>query len=83
MAGIACYGPWALCHQTQGPKTLSPKYLKSQGPRVRGPEVLWIVGPRPSGPWDLKYSGLKVRGPKVRGPKAQGLMALEPLVNDW
>jgi len=36
MAGIACYRPWALCHQTLGPQTSSPKYLKSQGPKGRG-----------------------------------------------
>ena len=79
LAGIACYGPWALCHQTLGPQTLSPKYHKSQGPRGQGPVVLWILGPRPSGPWDLKYLGHKVRGPKVWGPRAQGLMALESI----
>ena len=71
--GLPVYGPWALCHQTLGPQTLSPKYLKSQGPRGREPEVLWILGPLPSGPWDLKYSGLKVWGPNVQGPEAQGL----------
>ena len=45
--------PWPIGLRTLGPRTLSPRHLKSLGPRGRGPEVRGMLGPRPLGPWDF------------------------------